>query len=65
MAGTNNQVRPQWLQDAGPYAECEKSTFKQRKGGSYKIVLEDDERVHWETDTAEAEDGYCNVKKNC
>ena len=45
MAGTNNQVRPQWLQDAGPDAESENSTFKQRKGGNSKVVLEDVHRV--------------------
>ena len=41
--------------------ECESSTIKQRKDGSYKLVMEDVERVHWETD--EAEDGYYNAKK--
>ena len=43
--------------------ECESSTIKQRKDGSYKLVMEDVERVHWETDEAEAEDGYYNAKK--
>ena len=43
--------------------ECDSSTIKQRKDGSYKLVMEDVERVHWETDDAEAEDGYYNAKK--
>ena len=43
--------------------QSENSTFKQHKGGSYKMVLEVVERGHWETDTAEAEDGYYNAKK--
>ena len=30
--------------------ECDSSTIKQRKDGSYKLVMEDVERVHWETD---------------
>ena len=30
--------------------ECESSTIKQRKDGSYKLVMEDVERVHWDTD---------------
>ena len=64
MAGTNNnQVRPQWLKNAGPDAESENSTFKQRKGGSYKMELEDVEKIHWDTDGAEAEEGYYSAKK--
>ena len=43
--------------------ECDSSTIKQRKDGSYKLVMEDVERVHWETDDAEADDGYYNAKK--
>lgn len=43
--------------------ECDSSTIKQRKNGSYKLVMEDVERVHWETDEAEADDGYYNAKK--
>ena len=43
--------------------ECDSSTIKQRKNGSYKLVMKDVERVHWETDEAEAEDGYYNAKK--
>ena len=39
------------------------STIKQRKDGSYKLVMEGVERVHWETDDAEADDGYYNAKK--
>ena len=39
------------------------STIKQRKDGSYKLVMEGVERVHWDTDTAEADDGYYNAKK--
>ena len=39
------------------------SKIKQRKDGSYKLVMEDVERVHWETDDADAEDGYYNAKK--
>ena len=30
--------------------ECDSSTIKQGKDGSYKLVMEDVERVHWETD---------------
>ena len=64
MAGTNNnQVRPQWLKNAGQDAESENSTFKQRKGGSYKMELEDVEKIHWDTDGAEAEEGYYSAKK--
>ena len=43
--------------------ECDSSTIKQRKDGSYKLVMEGVERVHWETDDAEADDGYYNAKK--
>ena len=44
--------------------ECDSSTIKQRKNGSYKLVMEDVERVHWVTDTAEAMDGYYSTKKH-
>ena len=43
--------------------KCDSSTIKQRKNGSYKLVMEDVERVHWETGDGEAEDGYYNAKK--
>ena len=43
--------------------ESDSSTIKQRKDGSYKLVMEGVERVHWETDDAEADDGYYNAKK--
>ena len=38
--------------------QSESSTIKQRKDGSYKLVMKDVERVHWETDEAEAEEGW-------
>ena len=44
-------------------AQSESSTIKQRKNGSYKLVMEDVERVHGETDDAEAEEGYYSAKK--
>ena len=43
--------------------QSESSTIKQRKDGSYKLVMKDVERVHWETDEAEAEEGYYSAKK--
>ena len=43
--------------------QSESSTIKQGKDGSYKLVMEDVETVHWETDNAEAEDGYYSAKK--
>ena len=39
------------------------STIKQGKDGSYKLVLEGVEKIHWETDGAEAEEGYYSAKK--
>ena len=43
--------------------QSESSTIKQDKDGSYKLVMEDVEKVHWETDDAEAKDGYYSAKK--
>ena len=43
--------------------QSESSTIKQGKDGSYKLVMEDIETVHWETDSAKAEDGYYSAKK--
>jgi len=43
--------------------QSESSTIKQGKDGSYKLVMKDVERVHWETDEAEAEEGYYSAKK--
>ncbi len=43
--------------------ECDSSTIKKRKDGSYKLVMEDVDRVHWETDEAESEEGYYTAKK--
>ena len=49
--------------------ECDSSTIKQRKNGSYKLVMEDVERVHWETEQVDeeeipdTEEGYCNAKR--
>jgi len=43
--------------------QSESSTIKQGKDGSYKLVMEGVEKVHWETDDAEAEEGYYGAKK--
>ena len=49
--------------------KCDSSTIKQRKNGSYKLVMEDVERVHWETEQVDeeeipdTEEGYCNAKR--
>ena len=42
--------------------ECESSTIKQRKDSSYKLVMEGVKKVHWDTDDAEAKEGYCNTR---
>ena len=36
--------------------------IKQRKNDSSKWVMKDVERVHWDTDDAEAKEGYCNTR---
>ena len=38
-------------------------TLKQNKDGSYQLVMEGVEQVHWVTDDAKAEDGYTSAKK--
>ena len=43
--------------------QSESSTIKQGKDGSYKLVMEGVEKVHWETDDAEAKEGYYGAKK--
>ena len=43
--------------------QSESSTIKQGKDGSYKLVLEGVEKVHWETDDTEAEEAYYSAKK--
>ncbi len=49
--------------------QSESSTIKQRKDGSYKLVMEDVERVHWEEEQVDeeeipdTEEGYYSAKK--
>ena len=43
--------------------QSESSTIKQGKDGSYKLVLEGVDKVHWETDDTEAEEAYYSAKK--
>ena len=43
-------------------AQSESSTIKQRKDGSYKLVLKGVERVHWVTDNDDAKEGLINAK---
>ena len=42
--------------------QSESSTIKQRKDGSYKLVLKEVERVHWVTDNDEAKEGLIKAK---
>jgi hypothetical protein len=42
--------------------KCDSSTIKQRKNGSYKLVMEAVEKVRCDTDDAEAMEGYCNTR---
>ena len=42
--------------------QSESSTIKQRKDGSYKLVLKEVERVHWVTDNDDAKEGLINAK---
>ena len=42
--------------------QSESSTIKQRKDGSYKLVLKGVERVHWVTDNDDAKEGLINAK---
>ena len=37
------------------------STIKQRKDGSYKLVVEGVEKVHWKTKGDDVEEGYRNA----
>ena len=43
-------------------AQSESGTIKQRKDGSYKLVLKEVERVHWITDNDDAKEGLINAK---
>ena len=42
--------------------QSESSTIKQRKDGSYKLVMKDVEKVHWVTDNDDAKEGLINAK---
>ena len=42
--------------------QSESSTIKQRKDGSYKLVMKDVEKVHWVTDNDDAKEGLINTK---
>ena len=43
-------------------AHASSGRIKQRKNDGSKLVMQDVERVHWETDDAEAKEGYCNTR---
>jgi hypothetical protein len=43
-------------------ALADSGRIKQRKDSSYKLVMEGVKKVHWDTDDAEAKEGYCNTR---
>ena len=45
--------------------QSESSKIKQRKDGSYKLVMDDVERVRWETEEAYEEEAEAECSRRC